>query len=244
LLQGIELEDAPGIPQLDPEECGGAERAALSIRSYWRLPRGPIKNLVDVVETAGGIVVFYNFGTGDIDGVGVRDSRIPPLFFINTQAPVDRQRFTLAHELGHVVMHAMPSETMEAEANLFAAEFLMPASDIGDQLGRISLERLANLKPVWRTSMSALLGRARSLKTISESTYKYWQIELSRAGYRTREPAELDLTPEFASTVADLFRVYSEDLQYSAVDIGRAVHDSVDRLRRIFPMNEGLRLVG
>ena len=49
---------------------------------------------------------------------------------INSRVPTDRKRMTLAHELGHIVMHSEPihlSKQSEEEAMRFAAEFLMPA---------------------------------------------------------------------------------------------------------------------
>ena len=59
--------------------------------------------------------------------------------FLNGGDPVQRQRFTLAHEIGHILLHAErsvvdfrknldnPSTTEEIEANRFAADLLMPS---------------------------------------------------------------------------------------------------------------------
>jgi Zn-dependent peptidase ImmA (M78 family) len=83
----------------------------------------------------------------------------------NVEQPADRMRFTLAHELGHLVMHHdQPTQSMEQEANEFASAFLMPARDIRPHFARrVDLRLFAELKPVWRVSMASLLMRARSL---------------------------------------------------------------------------------
>ena len=69
---------------------------------------------------------------------------------------------TLAHELGHLVMHRFPSPDMENEAHAFASAFLMPAGDIRPYLQsrRIDLQLLASLKPEWRVSMQSIIMRA------------------------------------------------------------------------------------
>jgi Zn-dependent peptidase ImmA (M78 family) len=64
-------------------------------------------------------------------------------------------RFTLAHEIGHLVMHRFPTESMELKANQFASASLMPSAEMKQAFGgrRISLELLAALKPEWKVAM-------------------------------------------------------------------------------------------
>ena len=71
---------------------------------------------------------------------------LPPLFFVNENLPGDRLRWTLAHEVGHAVMHRNPTGDVEGEANRFASEFLMPRDQIAHQLDAITLEKAAALK--------------------------------------------------------------------------------------------------
>jgi Zn-dependent peptidase ImmA (M78 family) len=54
-------------------------------------------------------------------------------------------------------MHDMPNDHMETEANQFAADFLMPGRDVPPHLDRVTIERLASLKPYWRVSMVRLV---------------------------------------------------------------------------------------
>jgi Zn-dependent peptidase ImmA (M78 family) len=173
----------------------------------WGLADGPVPNVIRVIEDAGGIVVRYPFGTPKIDAISRWVPGLPPLFFVNTNLPPDRERLTLAHELGHVFMHDVPNPDMESQANAFAAEFLMPAKDIAHHLDRVTLERLAVLKPYWRVAMSALLYRATELRKLSRRSSQFLWMEMSKHGYRRVEPIHIEgETPTALRELIDLHR--------------------------------------
>jgi Zn-dependent peptidase ImmA (M78 family) len=116
-----------------------------------------------------------------------------PLVLLNpAKRDAYRQRFDVAHELGHLVMHldAEPgTRRAEEQANRFAAEFLMPAARIREELpSRADWRALAGLRERWGTSMAALLYRARTLGTIREVTYRNAMSTMSAKGWRRREP--------------------------------------------------------
>ncbi|GAA4242450.1 ImmA/IrrE family metallo-endopeptidase [Actinomadura meridiana] len=170
------------------------EDAARTVRRKWNMPPGPVADLVEVIENAGGLVLLQDLSTRDLDAASQWDGDEEPLFFLNAHAPGDRFRFSLAHELAHVVMHPVPgaSADQEREADRFASELLMPAADIRVELtGSIDLNRLAALKQRWRVSMAALARRALTLSAISEWQYRNLMIEMSALGYRTKEPGEV-----------------------------------------------------
>lgn len=207
------------LPQFDIDVHGEPEMIARAVREKWAINRGPISNLVEVLERAGVLVVPCDFGTTDVDAVGMRLQGMPPLVFINATAPTDRVRFTMAHELGHLVMHAAPTEDMEREADRFAAEFLMPEHDIKPQLANISLPTLSILKRVWRVSMAALLKRARDLKVISEKRAAALWRQMSALGFRKREPAELDLSPEKPRLLREMMEYHLKQLGMSEAEL-------------------------
>lgn len=144
---------------------------------------------------------------------------LPPLFFVNDALTPDRERLTLAHELGHLVMHRSPSATMEDEAFEFAGEFLMPAREIQPFLGNLTLPRLAALKAEWRVSMAALITHATRLGAITERQARYLWMQMSKAGYRQREPAELDFSKEEPRLLGDLFDLHRDEFGYSITDL-------------------------
>jgi Zn-dependent peptidase ImmA (M78 family) len=90
-----------------------------------------------------------------------------------------------------MVMHTLPVDGQEEDADLFASELLMPAAEIRDELSHLDMPALARLKARWGVSMAALIRRARDLGEISHYRYRELNIELSKAGWRTREPVEV-----------------------------------------------------
>lgn len=106
----------------------------------------------------------------------------------------DRVRWSLAHELGHLVLHArlVDEERAEKEAHEFAAEFLLPHLPFLDDLGpQVTLSGLFELKRTWRVSAAAMIMRAHNLGVIDDARKKALFMQLARRGWRTREPAPI-----------------------------------------------------
>ena len=217
MASSIDIETDITIPRMDLEDYDGDVRAiAANARMALQIPPGPIPSMIGVLESAGVIVVNRSFETRKLDAVSQWVAPLPPVFMLNSDTPVDRQRFTLAHELGHLIMHQSPTGNMEAEADAFAAEFLMPADDIRPHLEGLKPGRLAGLKLVWRVSMAALTRRARDLGCITDSQYTAIYKLLSQQGYRTREPDVL--LPEEPTLYRGLIEAHAKELGYSTED--------------------------
>jgi Zn-dependent peptidase ImmA (M78 family)/DNA-binding XRE family transcriptional regulator len=224
LLRAAEVAVEPRVPRLEPEENGGPENVARILRRIWSLPAGRILDLTTVAEEAGILVVLCDFGGADVDGVSLWVVGMPPCIFLSRQRPADRMRFSLAHEIGHLVMHQIPSVTMEEEANLFAGELLMPREDIATQFGRVTLARLAEMKAHWRVAMQALLVTAHRVGAVTSNQARYLWMQMSAAGYRLREPPETDLEPEQPTVMRDVVLLHLDRLGYSLDDLAKAVH--------------------
>jgi len=222
LLDGVDIGDVD-IKTYDLYEFNGSvQDIARAVRATWRLPGGPVRSVTKAIEYARGIVIPVDFETRLIDATSCWPPNMPPLFFVNLNAPGDRLRFSMAHELGHIVMHQdNPNPDMEQQANEFAAEFLMPERDVRPYLINISLEKLATLKPYWKVSMAALLQRARDLGEITPRHAKTLWIQLGKAGYRMREPVELDIPVEKPSLLQDIIGAYSKEMDYTLFDLAR-----------------------
>jgi Zn-dependent peptidase ImmA (M78 family)/transcriptional regulator with XRE-family HTH domain len=229
LLRGVSIGD-PKIPRFDPSDGRTMPEVAQSVRAMWHLPAGPIANLVGTVEAAGGVVLRWNFGSPKIDGISRWPPGLPPVFFINDQIPMDRFRLTLAHELGHMILHESPSAEMELEANDFAREFLMPGREIRRQLESCNLQRLSVLKPYWKVSMQALLYAAEDLSVVTPRTAKSLWAQLSK--YKQREPPELDVPMESPQMFQEIVRVYRERLHFSVAQLGELLSANPDDLIR------------
>lgn len=235
LLNAVELKPKLSFPQFDIDAYGGAAEAiAADVRRTWLLPDGPIDNLVDAAERAGCIIMLMDFHGADIDGVTYQLPDLPPCVFLNQDRPTDRLRFSLAHELGHLVMHKVPSETMEDEANAFASALLMPAAEIRRDLSGLTLRSAARVKRVWRVSMAASIVRAGRIGAITENQQRYLHIQMRKRGLHIREPAELDLPVELPTVFPHLFAVHCQQLGYSAAELASALHLSEPELYNLY----------
>lgn len=195
ILEHFELQAPLRIPSLDPFDVS-AEHAARLMRMQWRMPSGPVRNLISWMESAGCLVIDESFATPRVDGLSqwVDDS---PLILLNADAPTDRRRLTLAHELGHLCLHREDvTDDVEADATAFAAEFLMPSAAIRPQLRNLTIGTLHDLKRHWGVSMQALIERAHRLGTLSARERTNFYKRFSAAGWRTREPLSELLAPE------------------------------------------------
>lgn len=193
MLDAVFIKPKLPLPRCDIEAYGDSpSKVASVIRAAWNLPDGPIDDLTSLVEKAGIIVIECDFGTKEMDGTCVWLADMQPLIFLNKLLPPDRYRFTLAHELGHLVMHDIPHETMEDEADEFAGELLMQsiafkaaASAFG---GRPTLKHLAQLKPYWKVSIAAMIENLYRLKMISAEVRRSLYIMMSNSKILRNEP--------------------------------------------------------
>jgi Zn-dependent peptidase ImmA (M78 family)/transcriptional regulator with XRE-family HTH domain len=224
LLKSVETRNVHSFERLDVDEFkNGPAEVAQAVRALWQLPPGPIRHLIRAIEDAGGIVIACDLGTTKVDALSQWLPGHAPFFLVNNAIPTDRLRFTLAHEVGHIVMHRIPTENMEREADQFAAEFLMPERDIRPHLSYVDIPKLASMKPHWRVAMAALLYRAAELKTIDDRRKSYLWFRMGQAGYRKHEPVEI--TPEEPSSLRQLLDVHERSLGYRQQDIDRAVFE-------------------
>jgi Zn-dependent peptidase ImmA (M78 family)/transcriptional regulator with XRE-family HTH domain len=209
LLRGLEFVPKFSIPDIEIDEFGSASEVAAAVRAAWLMPMGPVANVAKALEDAGGIVTRLDFASTRISAISTNTPDAPPLFVLNAGQPGDRERFTLAHELGHIVMHGVPAPSGEAEreADEFASEFLMPAAEIRPQLVGLDLRRAAQLKQSWRTSISSIVRRARDLGAIDDRRYKSLNVQISQRGWRKLEPVDVGRDePRVIRLVTDVHR--------------------------------------
>jgi Zn-dependent peptidase ImmA (M78 family)/DNA-binding XRE family transcriptional regulator len=225
LVESVELETDKKIPSYDLENFNGdvAEVARL-VREYWGVPDGPVPDMVRLIEAAGGVVIYCDLKTRDLDALSHRVEGLPPLIFVNSNLSGDRARFTLAHEIGHLILHTIPDDdgVMEEQADKFAADLLMPGPQIRPQLVNLSMEKLARLKAFWKVSMQALLKRATQLRTITKWQAEYLWRQIARSGYRLREP--VNIQQEKASVLARLVASHMSELGLSAAVLAAMLH--------------------
>jgi Zn-dependent peptidase ImmA (M78 family)/DNA-binding XRE family transcriptional regulator len=236
LVRSAELDTPKALPDLRLEDFeNDSAEAARVLREHWLLPRGPIKDVTRAVENAGVLVLVCNFGTDLLDGLSLRVEGLPPLIFLRADMSGDRYRFTLAHELGHLIMHwfnPTADDLMEKQADRFAGAFLMPAHDIGPQLHGLTLSKLVMLKQVWGLSMQAILYRAKDLGEVNERQSEALWRQISRAGYRKTEP--VDVPRERPTLLTEVVELHLDDLGYDVEDVSRMLHLNVAEFVRLY----------
>lgn len=215
-LENVDFNAVTSVPHLDIERYESPEKVAAIVRTHWKLPRGPIKNLTRILEQAGVIIAESDFHGASVSGVTFAVPGRPPIIMINRDHPADRIRFTLAHELGHLVMHQFPTPEMEDEANKFASALLLPPQELAEAFSgrRVTLELLASMKKEWRVSMQSLLISAQTHKAVSENQARYLWQQISARGWRTREPASLDFAHDRPSVLPTIIKAHISDLGF------------------------------
>lgn len=200
---------------------------------------------MNAVELAGGVVARQNFETHRINAISVWHPGSFPLFVLNESLIPERQRFVLAHELGHMVIHEgePPRETAEREADLFAEELLMPAAEIRPQLDSIDLRKAAALKPFWKVPMQSLVLRAEHLGLISTSRCRSLHAYMNKLGYLPIEPNPLER--EEPSVMADILSVHLDDNGFTTKELAAALGMLAEDMMSQFSRDKGrpLRLV-
>jgi len=225
-LESVDVKFSSPLPRLDIDEYADAEEVAGLLRAHWGVPQGPIVNLTVLAERSGVLVVHSSLCGAHVSGVTFSPPGLPPLIVLNGEQPSDRLRWTLAHEIGHLVMHRFPTANMEEEANKFAGALLMPSRDIRPYFSgrRIDLALVASMKPEWKVSMQALLMRAKALGFTDRNREEYLWKQMSARRWRLREPLELDFKAELPSVAPNLFKVFQNSLGYSSAEIAELLH--------------------
>lgn len=131
----------------------------------------PVERLA---RNAGAVLSYQPFDSEDISGLLYRSPGTAPIVGVNSSNPKVRQRFTVAHELGHLKLHegheliierlvrlnfrdatsSTATNQQEIEANRFASELLMPA-----ELLERALQALVESRPLSDTELVRRLAR-------------------------------------------------------------------------------------
>jgi Zn-dependent peptidase ImmA (M78 family)/transcriptional regulator with XRE-family HTH domain len=208
------------IPECDIDDYGDARKVARYVRQYLQLPRGPVMDLTAVLESMGIVIIPFDPGTRLFSGVSTIVNTDTQVILINSTMPGDRYRWTLAHEFGHIVMHRLPTDNMEAEADAFAGEFLMPSDQIKPHLRNLNIPQLASLKRVWRVSMNGILTNAHKIKVVNDWNARLLRMKMASEGItRLQVPPALDFPQETPSLLSDLLSFHLDEAGFSLEDL-------------------------
>lgn len=188
------------------------------VRQAFSIGQSPIRDLVEVLE-AEGIKVFLVKHSDEIafDGL-VAKANGETIIVINSELPGDRQRFTLAHELGHLVVAGRLSPELQEEraCNRFAGAFLVPRREavrlLGPRRSWLEPKELFLLKHEWGLSMNGWIYRAHDLEVLPKAAAReVWNL-FTQNGWRTKEPGEAYPSQQPQRFQQLIYRALAEDL--------------------------------
>lgn len=218
---------------------GGPAATAALVREAWAVPDGPVVHVVRTLERRG--IVLTRLPGVDAETIDAFSAALHgrPMIVLSHKGNPMRQRFSVAHELGHLLLHPEPapgSRVHEREANTFAAELLMPAAEIRDRLPcPVDVTVLKEVADGYGVSVAALAYRGKDLRVYSESTLRRIMATLAGLGWRTDEPVGSRYPgerPELLSQAADLAAGHGLPLPVLA----ERLHLPLPRLRDLLGM--------
>lgn len=168
------------------------EKVALRVRMQWNLGLDPIDNLIDSFEMHGIKVGIIDVDT-KFDALTFHYDDTP-VIAVAKNIPGDRQRFNLAHELGHIILDINPGLDAEKAANRFAGAFLIPEEmmkyELLEKRRTIDINELYRIKHKYGISMKALIHRAADLEIITDNIAERLYRLFSKNGWNKKEPGK------------------------------------------------------
>ncbi len=190
----------------DSYDSHDIESITSQLRQFWGIGLDePLTNMVRLLEKNGIIVTSFSTDGEGIDAFSQRQQvEEYDYYFVvlgEDKRSATRRQFDAAHELGHIILHDWTHDIeslsreefrqVENEANQFAASFLLPKDAfIRDLIYPNKLDYYVELKKKWRVSVSAMIVRAYQLKVINNNQYQNLMKQLSKKGWRTKEPLD------------------------------------------------------
>lgn len=177
-----------------------AESAANKLREAWELGTDPLPNLVEMLELRG-IKVLLIDDEESIDGFATITSTGIPLVVVNIKGrSIERIRFTIIHELAHILMKLSDeikdnTKMIEVLCHCFSSCFILPRKMLiqmigGNNRNYIAIKELISIKEYFGISIRAILHRLLELKIITDNYYKRWVIYMNKTYGSKSEPGE------------------------------------------------------
>lgn len=199
----------PGRRRWSPAAFTGRTPGAPSewarwLRDQWDVPAGPVHSVVEILEDHDIVCLRRPLATVKTAAIGFWADH--PIVFVANEATELEQRFALAHELGHAVMHATRSPHTEHAADEFAYEYLLPADDIRRELSRVSATGLLDLEREWGVPAGRLARRAEHLRSISPAARRRLTSILATTDLDVVQRPKTEQPTRIATTIRDRIR--------------------------------------
>lgn len=245
MFESVEIQSTNTVPIYQPKDGSMEEIEDIAERTrlQLRIPPGPIQSMTRIMESMKVIIVHRSLPL-NVDALVSTYGSIS-ILLLNAALLGGRQRLTLAHELGHLVMHSAiyySYEELEKQAFRFGSAFMAPAQELKSNLrNKLTMERLIALSAKWGMSVQALVRRISDLDLMTERQYQYWNQQLSKNGYRTTEPVTIPVeTPRLLNA---LISMHLKDLRYTVEELASALMMEEWEVREVYLGQQQLRVV-
>ncbi len=232
LLKKFDVEHAMPLPSRSDFEGLSPMQAAQEIRRMWLVKRGVIGPITPLLEAAGILVVEVDVAEKAFEGLAVHAFDGIPLVFVRKGQTADRRRYTLAHELAHLLLHQSTTEEQEKEAEEFAAELIMPEEYARNLLANFTIQKALELKARYQISVQFCIMRAAQLELIGKDEKTRLFKYVSMKGWRTEEPYAMP--PERPTILSDILRSVIKQLAYTVEELADEFGETPDRVRDYF----------
>lgn len=238
------FEQYVNFPKLEPIQLSDnvtPEAAAVALRTKWGLGSLPIQNIVELLERHGLTVINVDLGTDKVDahsGLVHVNGRSYYVVLSNKNSNFYRSQFTLAHELGHYVLHngkldpndldSIEYKLMEKEADAFASSFLLPSTPFKNDILSIVIDDVLSyvpLKQKWNVSISSMIYRAYSLGLLSEDQRLKLYKALSYRKWRKNEIFDSESPVSQPRAMKDAFRLIEKHTSIAPVNLATNINN-------------------
>lgn len=232
------------FPKLDKIDIdiSSPVKAARYIRDKWSLGNSPILNMVNLLESHGILITLIDSKSEKVDAQGgyvsVNGNEYYIILLDPTHTSFYREQFSLAHELGHFVLHASTIDInevepiryreMEKEADAFASIFLLPEDSFKKDLvnNKSDLDfYIKKLKNKWNVSIGAMIHRARDLSIINADDYLKLQKKISYRGWRKQEPFDIARSLMKPELLKDAFTLLKDNDLIDPISLGTKIDE-------------------
>jgi Zn-dependent peptidase ImmA (M78 family)/DNA-binding XRE family transcriptional regulator len=248
ILQGIKNRSEAVFDCLDKSDLSVPEKA-MALRRRWELGSRPVGNMTELLESRGVNIFTVTMPELKADCYSQVINGTPIVVINNNKGTAVRQRFNLAHELGHMVLHGNKLDfdydardmTLENEASLFAEYFLMPNGGFEESLisRNIKIEELVKLKRVWGVSVSSMIMHCGHMGFIDSERKTALHKSIGSRGWKKKEPFDDVIANEIPQKIGAQMTNQITDTA-SFADFYSDVRLPVDKIEELCSLPSGI----
>lgn len=202
------------------------EKAVTQLRNNWEIGFDPVHNIIQILEDKKIKIIEISDADEKFDGLATFVDDKYPVIVLNEKFPVERKRFSLLHEVGHLLLNiAEEAESKEEDiCNKFASEFLMPRETLLKEFGgkrkHITLSELVSIQEKYGVSIKAVIYKLKDIGILSDSQHSnfYKKIRFNQALEKEVDQSRFN-TPECSNRFE---RLVYRALAQEAISISKA----------------------